>query len=156
MLKFDQDPIVGNGGSYIKLADGEQVMGILQGEVKTAYVKWTEDKKKVEVEPGTEGARFTFSVNLVTMDKDLNLVPKILEHGAKMYKELKSLSEEYDLSQTIIKIKRTGSTMNNTVYSILPLPKPPSAETLKKLVTLQLLPLEQADAKAEEKEDIGF
>ena len=148
MLKFDQDPITGGGGNFIKIQAGESVTGVLRGEVKTSYVIWGDDKTKREVDAGTPGSKFTFTVNMAVFDPKGNVEAKLLEHGAKMYKELKSLAEEYDLSSTVIKIKRTGSTMNDTVYSIMPLAKPMQPATVAKIEALELLPLD-ANGKVE-------
>jgi hypothetical protein len=158
MLKFDQEPVTGGGGNYIKISDGESVTGVLRGEVKTAYILWGDDKVKQVVDRGTPGARFTFTVNMVVFDAKGNLEAKLLEHGAKMYKELKALSEEYDLENTVIKIKRTGSTMNNTVYSIMPLAKAMQPATIAKLEALELLPLDGAlkDKSSDDTGEVAF
>lgn len=145
MLKFDKDPQTG-GGNFLKLKDGESATGILRGEVKVFYVTW-EGGKSTEVPEGTPGAKFRFRVNLVVAEKDGVFAPKILEQGAMVYKAFKDLAEDYELSETIIKIKRSGSGQNNTEYSVMPLPKKPEASTLKKLEVIELLPLESEESK---------
>jgi hypothetical protein len=140
MLKFDKDPKT-DGGKFIKLKDGETVMGILRGTVEDFYVLW-DNKVSTRVPEGTPKAKFRFRVNLVTMDAEGNLEAKILEQGPTLYKSLKELSQDYDLEKTVIKIKRSGSGLNDTEYAIIPLPKQPSDKTLKALESLQLLPLE--------------
>jgi hypothetical protein len=142
-MKFDKDPKT-DGGAFIKLKDGETVMGILRGDVKDFYVVW-ESGKPTEVPEGTPKARFRFRINLVTIGADGALEPKILEQGPMLYKALKELSADYELDKTVIKIKRSGSGMNDTEYSVIPLPKAPSEKTMKALETLELLSLESED-----------
>lgn len=146
-LTFDKDPKT-DGGHFVKLKDGESVMGILRGDVKDFYVLWA-NNVSTEVAHGTPKAKFRFRVNLVTVDKDGNLEPKILEQGPALYKALKDLSVDYNLEETVIKIKRTGSGMNDTEYSVIPLPKKPSDQTMLKLKTLELLPLNETAAAPE-------
>lgn len=151
MLKFDKDPKT-DGGKFIKLKDGETVMGILRGTVDDFYVLW-ENKVSTRVPEGTPKAKFRFRVNLVTMDAEGNLEAKILEQGPTLYKTLKELSQDYELDRTVIKIKRSGSGMNDTEYSVVPLPKPPSEKTMKALETLPLLSLEDEAHAAPVSED---
>lgn len=145
-MKFDKDPKT-DGGKFIKLKDGETVMGILRGDVKDFYVLW-DNKISTQVPEGTPKAKFRFRVNLITMDAEGNLEPKILEQGPTLYKILKELSADYELEKTVIKIKRSGSGMNDTEYSVIPLPKPPSEKTMKSFEILDLLSLENDDHTA--------
>lgn len=138
--RFTEDPQV-TGGIFLKIADGETVAGVLRGEVKTQYVQWGQDKKSTPCEPNAAGAKFRFKVNFVVFDKDGNMTPKILEQGPSFYKDLKAIAEDYDLSETLLKIKRNGAD-KNTTYTIMPTPKAPSADTLKKLSAIELHPLE--------------
>ena len=139
--RFSEDPQV-TGGIFLKIADGETVAGVLRGEVKTQYVQWGPDKKSTPCEPNAPGAKFRFKVNFIVMDKDGNMTAKILEQGPSFYKDLKAIAEDYDLSETLIKVKRNGSD-KNTTYTIMPTPKPPSADTLKRLAAIELHPLEE-------------
>jgi hypothetical protein len=157
MLKFDQEPIT-SGGTFLKIEAGQEVVGVLRGEVKCEYVLW-ENKKKTVVEPNTPGARFSFKVNFVVINKDGTVgEAKLWEQGAKIYKSLKELSADYSLEETVIKVKRTGSGMNDTVYSIIPLPKKPSDKTIAALAAAKLQPLEGEDGlpKFDSSEDVPF
>lgn len=152
--RFTEDPQV-TGGIFLKIADGEIVQGVLRGEVKTQYVQWGLDKKSTVCDPKAPGAKFRFKVNFVVMDKEGNMTPKILEQGPSFYKDLKAIAEDYDLEQTLIKIKRNGSD-KNTTYTIMPTPKPPAADTLKKLAALELHPLEDVEAVASDNSEVPF
>lgn len=140
MLKFDKDPKT-EGGKFIKLKDGETVTGILRGTVKDFYVLW-ENKVSTHVPEGTPKAKFRFRVNMITWDDKGNLEARILEQGPTLYKSLKELSQDYALDRTAIKIKRSGSGMNDTEYTIIPLPKPPSEAMMSAIEKVELLSLE--------------
>ena len=158
MLKFDKDPKT-SGGKFLKIGDGETVTGILRGSVRDFYVLWNPDKTSTIVPEGTPKAKFRFRVNLVTWDQAGNLEAKILEQGPTMYKMLKELSQDYELDKTAIKIKRTGSGQNNTEYSIVPMPKPPSDKMLEALRHIELLSLEDEQDTATQKpieDDLPF
>jgi hypothetical protein len=140
MLKFDMEPKSGNG-NFIRLDDGDSVTGILAGEVRTFYSLFV-DGKSEEVPEDTPKAKFRFRVNIVVKEEDGTLVPKLFEQGANVYRAFKELAQDYDLEQTLVKIKRTGSKMSDTKYSVLPLPTKIAPETFEKLAVIQLLPLE--------------
>jgi len=139
-MKFDKNPQA-DGGKFLKLKDGDAVLGILRGEVRDFYQTWT-DKVSTIVAEGTAKSKFRFRVNFVIMDNEGNLEPKILEQGSTLYKILKELSQDYELETTVVKIKRSGSAINDTAYSVIPLQKAPSDKTMKALESLQLLSLE--------------
>lgn len=118
-MKFDQSPDVKNADNFLKIKDGESVKGVFRGEPETFYVYW-EGKKSVECEPTHEKARFRFRINFVTRGKDGNLVSKIWDQGPTIYNALKDLNLEYELADTVVNIKRTGSGLNDTSYSVIP------------------------------------
>ena len=84
---------------------------------------------------------------MVVLDpKTGEMKPMILEQGPQMYKDFKELTQDYDLSETMIKIKRTGSKLDTT-YSVIPLPKKPEKKTLDALKKLELHPLTDSELK---------
>lgn len=152
--RFTEDPKV-SGGMFLKIEDGQTVAGVLRGEVKTQYIQWV-DGKSVPCEPGDMGAKFRFKVNFVEFDSKGNMTARILEQGPTVYKDLKALADDYDLSETLIKIKRTGSG-KNTAYTIMPTPQKPSEKTLKALDALELHPLEEGEPTvADESDGVPF
>lgn len=157
MLKFDKE-IVNGDGSFLKLKDGESVVGVLCGEVKEFYVLWS-GNKSAPCEENTPGAKFRFKVNFAVIDKTGAITPRILEQGPQMYKAFKELTEHYNLEETVLSIKRTGTGANDTKYAVLPLPKKPSDKTLATIKSLELLPLdvkEDAQAGSESDEVLPF
>lgn len=162
MLNFSEEPVI-SGGDYLKIQAGQEVLVVLRGHVKTEYVVW-ENKKRIVSEPGAPNSKFSFRVNAVVLNPDgtINAV-QVWEQGPRVYRTLKELSVDYNLEETIIKIKRTGSTMNDTVYSILPSPRKPSATLLKALAQVELHPLDdqggsngQAASGSDSDEELPF
>lgn len=148
MPQFNSEPkSSGDGKHFLKLKDKESVTGVLMGNVHEFYTTW-KDKKPTEHKEYIAGSRFRFRVNLVTKDPSTGeLVSKLFEQGAVVYNHLKALGAEYELEETYIKITRSGSGLNDTEYSILPLLKlqiTPEVKLKLKAVLLQSLESEAA------------
>ena len=120
-MKFNKEPSLGGGGGHLKLAEGKPVVGIFRGDPLEFYSQWVGSKATV-VPEGTSGARFRFKINFVTKAPDGSYVPLIWEQGPTVYNQLKELNVDYPLDTTVVKITRSGSTKDNTSYSILPVP----------------------------------
>lgn len=118
-MKFDQDPQIVTG-NFLKLKEGESILGVFRGEPHVVYKKW-ENNKSVPAEYGDQGAKFGFRVNFITKIKD-QYQPVIWEQGAIVYTQLKEFNKDYPLESTIVKITRQGTGLDTT-YSILPNPK---------------------------------
>lgn len=149
-------PETGGGKNFLKLKDKESISGIFRGELKEFFVVWEKGGKAHEVAEGTPGAKFRFRVNFVIKEGAV-YVPKILEQGLIVYKDLAEINKEYDLETTVIKITRNGMG-TDTTYSLLPLLKQTlSKEAVKHLETLELLPLSKdASVKPENKDGEGL
>lgn len=148
-MKFRKD-IQSSGGSknFIKLKDKESIVGIFRGEPKEMFVVWDGNKSK-EVSEGTAGAKFRFRINFVVKEGP-TYVAKVFEGGSKVYEQLAQLNEEYELDKTFVKISRSGSTMNDTSYAILPVIK--QAFTKETEAVLKTLTLNALESKAEAQE----
>ncbi len=120
-MEFKKDPKVGDG-TFLKLKDGEQVIGVFRGSPREFFVKW-QDNKSIECEEGTAKAKFRFRVNFILVNANGELTPKIWEGGPTFYNDLKALNFDYPLEKNMVKIHRKGSGMNDTEYTILPVPK---------------------------------
>lgn len=120
--KFQSDP------NEIRLKDGESVQGVLRGDIfefESAFKP-------------TDKPKFRFKVNMVLMENGA-LVCKILSGGWKLYSQLRELSESgWDLETSFVRVSRTGSGINDTVYSATALPKGPTPETLQKIAAFKL------------------
>jgi hypothetical protein len=135
----DELPETGGSKNFIKLKDKESISGIIMGEIHEFFILW-ENGKSREVSEDTPGAKFRFRVNFVIKEGSV-YVPKILEQGLIVYKDLAAINEEYPLEQTVIKLTRNG-TGTDTTYSLLPLLKQqPTEKILAHLSTIELLSL---------------
>lgn len=152
-MKFRKNlPEQGGSGNFLKLKDQESVTGIFRGNLYEFFVIW-ENKKATQVPEGTPGAKFRFRINFVVKE-GTTYVPKILEQGRVVYDALAAIHEEYHLEQTIIKITRNGSGLNDTTYALLPLLKHEiSQETMNYLDKMTLLPL---DGQKSKQDDFSF
>lgn len=128
----------------IKIKDGDSVTGMLIGEFHTYYAKFN-GKYFQWAERGQEGAKFRFRVNMAVKDGD-QWTLKVLENGSMLYEALFTLNKEYPLEETIITIKRKGSSVNDTKYT----PMPSNKVKLTKDDAAVLAKLEPHDLRLEE------
>lgn len=141
-MKFSDDPQTNNsGGKFVKLKDGESILGVLRGNPKVFYVQW-EGGKSTECSKGAKDAKFRFRLNII-VNEDKQWVAKILEQGATMYSDLKALNEDYPLEETLVKITRFGQG-TDTKYTVLPVPpkQQPNESELKMISNIELNSLE--------------
>ena len=125
-----------NGPSpYLKLADGEQITCLIAGEPYEFYGAWENGKLSIKDE-GEEGAKFRFKINVIVSENG-KLTPKIWDQGVMTYNTLKELHEEYDLTKTMLKIKRHG-TGKDTEYVIMPMRKEIDKDTAKRISEVEL------------------
>lgn len=135
-MKFKKESeLPSSGGAFLKLKDGESVIGVFRGEVHEFYSKW-ENKKNFICGPEDKDGKFRFRVNFVTQEPSGEWTSKILEQGKTFYLQLGDLNEECELKTTKVKISRKGSTINDTSYAIVP--------TMKDLLTSAQLKLVEA------------
>ena len=111
---FDKKAKEAGNGSFIKLKDGDEVIGVFRGE---PYLFYQEFKSKIEYPYKVDGASFKFRVNFVVKEKE-GYVAKILQGGATLAQQISACREEYGLD-CAYKIKRKGSGKEDTVYSVL-------------------------------------
>ena len=116
-MKFKDTPKKTNL-SFLKLKDGESATGVFRGEPHEFY----EIYQQGVVPAGTKGASFRFRINFITREGS-SYVAKVFQNGVTVYKTLKHLNEEYEgLENVVVKVSRTGSTKDDTIYHVLPLP----------------------------------
>lgn len=120
-MKFEKRPsrerTGRNTSKFIKLKDGETVIGVFRGEPSTGYVKWTGSKYI----PSTEeeaGSSWRFKMNFVVKENGA-LVAKIFENGSLLWDKLAELSEDYDIERHTVKIKRSNSG-DYVTYDVIP------------------------------------
>lgn len=138
---------------FISLKDGEEVVGVFQGDPHVHYNHWDNAAKRslicigegCAVCAGGDKKKFRFRLNMVVKGST-SLEAKILEGGWKLYNALSEINSEFPLENGYTKVKRTGKTMNDTVYTVLPSTKLSLSEESKKAIAeVELLPLDPGD-----------
>lgn len=145
-MKFEA--IANNSKHFVSLKDGEEVIGVFLGEPYVFRTHWGEGRSTVckgddcdKCSAGSEG-KFRFRLNMAVKGEGV----KIYEGGAKVYRALSELNEEYPLEDGFVKIKRTGSTKNDTQYNVLPALKEKLTDQVRAALNkMELLPLDPAD-----------
>lgn len=130
-------------------------MGVFQGEPHIHYNHWDNFQKRSSLCSETEDCqacatgdkkKFRFRLNMIVKaDTGDHLVAKVLEGGWKLYNSLGELNNEFPLEQSYIKIKRTGKTMHDTVYTVLPSKAQLTEVTMASMKRVELLPLDPKD-----------
>jgi hypothetical protein len=100
--------------NFIKLKDGESVVGVFRGE---PYVFYRVFQENTEYDSWAEGRNFRFRINFVVND-GTDYSSKIFEGGSRLRDELISCSDEYGLD-SVYKITRKGTGKEGTSYKIL-------------------------------------
>lgn len=140
---------------FIKLKDGDTIEGVFRGE---PYIFYRIYKDKTEYRTYIPGSKFRFRVNFVTRENG-NVVAKIFEGGSKIRDAILEAKEEYGLNY-VFKIKRKGSGMNDTTYSIFP--KEPlnesAIEAINAVKLNDLEPKQSSDnhSSYQDEEDVPF
>lgn len=140
-MKFPKRQGSGHDGlsNYLKIKDGESVTGILAGKIHIYYQNGFGPTAEI-VGPGEGKQRFRH--NFVVKEND-QYVAKVWEFGPKIYDLLAALDETgWELGKTLLTISRTGTTKENTKYTVTPNKKEPTAAALKEIEKLGLNALE--------------
>ncbi len=138
-----------NSKDRVKLKSGESIKGVFMGDTHEFKQHWKDGKPSLcpgetDCEKCANGdkAKFRFSLNLIIKENG-TYVAKVFEQGWKVFLDLKALHEGgYHLEQYLMKITRNGSTMNDTTYSIVPVPDGKlTAAQLKEVAAVKLIQL---------------
>ena len=142
------------GGNYLSIKSGESIVGFFKGTPKKFYEHY---KLGICTKYEPEGCRhcdngakaaFRFDVDFVT-EVDGVIMTKIFKQGKKVYNILAGLSQDYDLSNWLVRITRQGSTKEDTVYTVNPLPK---GELTKEMLEYKTM----SEALDKEEDDIPY
>jgi hypothetical protein len=126
-MKFNADRGE-SSANVIRLKDGESVTGVLRGDILEYERAYNAGDKP----------KFRFKVNMIFSENGA-LVAKILEGGWKLYRSLSDLQNAgWVLEESFIRVARTGSTLQNTVYSATASPNKPTADQLGAISRVQL------------------
>lgn len=133
------------GGDFIKLKDGDEIMGVFRGE-PVVYFKAFEQETKTSIikkeyfEHNGKSAQKRFRFNFITKVGDKH-VCKIFEGSKTAGESLSMALDEYDIVSTVFKIKRVGSGMQDTTYHFMFKDKL-SPEQVKKIDAIELLDID--------------
>lgn len=146
----------GKSGKFLKVLDGESVIGVFRGEVYEYYQRWDGSKYHV-CEAGHPDAKPRFRLNFITGRQGEEPVAKIFEFGVTIYNQLAQINEELPIETTKIKISRKG-TKQDTEWFLMPL----GPANVHAIESIKLLDLEHpsgiskaAPAHAEQQWDQG-
>lgn len=128
-MKFKELKEKQQKNNFIRLKDGEEVVGVFVGDPVDYYQHYLPNEKKSYLCTGKgcelckdNKASFRFRVRFAVSDVNNNTFEGAIYEGAfGAYKDLASLAEDYDLNKNLIKIKRKG-TNKDTRYSFIPKP----------------------------------
>lgn len=165
MLKFDdippEQPRI-DSKHFVKLGDGGKERGVFRGNIHSYKRHWYKGQAPIvctgaKCDECAKGDKpgFRFRINFITKVGD-QYVAKIFEQGITVLRTLKDLqSTGYDLEKHQVQISRTGTSMEATTYTILPVPNGNiSPETEKIISNLKLHDLVNPDnEKLEEREE---
>lgn len=129
-----------NGGSFLKLGDGESVNGVFRGEVYKFYQHWPMGGEKHVSEVPFPGGQMRFKANFVVYENK-QFIAKVFEFTAKTNNDLANLAKVCNIRETKVMITRNGLS-KKTTYTVLPvLNEPLTEEQLVRIRAVALNPL---------------
>ena len=93
-------------GTYVKIKDGESVIGVFQGDPVSFYSIFG-DKANTRYEEQVEDSTFKFLVNFLVKEKD-GWAPKIFQGSLAVLKTILEAKKKYGLD-VVMEIKRNGT-----------------------------------------------
>jgi hypothetical protein len=138
--------------NFVKLGDGQEIMGVFRGTPHTFRQHWINNQstecigaecplcKAEQSKAEPRKPSFRFRINLITT-VDGKYVPKIFEGGGELYDDLVDLDKKFNLAATPVSIMRRGL-KKDTRYSIIPRADKPVTKEMEELISqVKLLPL---------------
>ncbi len=116
---------------FLKLTDGQSIVGVFRGEIHSFYIKWV-NNKSFPCSPDDPGAKVRFRLNFVTYENEA-FTAKTFEFPQTVYNQLANKAEEFDLEKTKVRIMRKGIG-TDTEYIFTALPKEPIGSTMMKAI----------------------
>ena len=114
LQKPEQSQSQGTGGKYLKLTDGQSVIGCFRGEIFSFKAKW--NGKSYDPDPS---GPTRYKCNFITKD-DGKLIAKVFEFPGSVYETLYAINESLPLETQWIKISRKGM-QKDTVWHVFPI-----------------------------------
>lgn len=160
-----------NAGLFVKLKDGERVMGVFRGDPSIFRQHWVDGRSSLCIGKAEgcercaagEKPKFRFRLNFLTKEDGI-WIAKIFEGNYGTYKDLKEIHENnYSLPETLVTVSRSGE-KQNTRYVIMPVKnngnlKAADFQKLDKIPLNELSESPSTEAEAEEgdaNEDVPF
>lgn len=147
-----RDKVYDGPSNYLKLRDGESVIGILRGEMHSFRVKW-ENGSSTKLDEPDRNRHNRWKVNIVVKEGS-GLVVKVFEYGVDLYDQFADIQEALketgkDISQIKLRISRRGTAMN-TKYLVMPRSDDPISPSLMKELEQMKLVILDGEKKKEE------
>lgn len=133
-MNFPEIESQGSTKSFVKVGDGNSVIGVFKGDPEIFYQVFENGKYKVVPKSDASGV-FRFSINFITKE-DGKLVAKLFQGNWHDLKALKALHDEFNLEETYVKVSQTGERQNKRM-SFMPMTKQKPDQALFKAVELQ-------------------
>jgi len=112
------DEMDADGGDFIRLKDGDSVVGAIVGAPRGRKVVW-DGQSTTDYNPDIhEGLKIKtrYAVPVYVPGRGT----KTLEAGPKLFRDILTCRSKYGLDKWLFEFSRTGSTMNDTEYKCMP------------------------------------
>lgn len=134
----------------IRLKDKESVVGVFRGTIHEYWQHWLGqgippevcvDRRTCQHCANKVKATYRFRANLAVevAGKPGVYEMKIFENGRTVYDQLAEIATVYNVKEHAVKLSRSGSGLNDTTYSVMPLPT--GAVSGDRLKAIEALPL---------------
>lgn len=143
----------------IRLKDKESVVGVFRGELREYYQHWfgpgtqpaiCVDRRTCEHCAAKVKSSYRFRANIAVPSSTPGTYEmKIFEGGRTIYDQLAEIATVYNVKEHAVKLSRSGAGLNDTTYSVMPLPT--GAVAGEKLAAIEKLALHDlSDAKQDD------
>lgn len=147
-IKFPEIEEKGSSKTFLKIGEGNSIVGVFRGDPEIYYQIFENGKYKV-VSKETPGSQFKFAINFV-MKENGALVSKIFQGNWHDLKALKALHEEFNLEETYVKVSQSGERQNKRL-SFMPMTKQKPDQASIRSVDLQ-----DAKPRSQQAANVGY
>lgn len=133
----------GSGLPYLKIKDGETIHAVFKGDPSEGYSNFN-TKEWFPLDAGKQpGTTYRFRVNVIVKE-GASYVAKVWEQGWERTQDILKLSEDADqflnkkLEDVVVSITRSGTTKDDTAYTLRIAKQQPEAATWKVINSVKL------------------